>query len=63
MLSDKPTIEQAIADFVSMRSFAPWKLGGKWFIAQESCGFVAYRTKKAARNNTTSEVWMIDFSK
>lgn len=62
MRSDKPTIEGAIEDFNKMRSFQPFKLGGKWFIAQESDGFVAYRTKKAAFNNTTSQVWMIDFS-
>lgn len=52
MLSDKATIEEAVQDFNQMRSFAPYKFGGNWFIAKTKDGFVTYRTKKAAVNNS-----------
>lgn len=62
MVSTAATIDGAIQEFVSMRSFQPFRLGGKWYIAQEPGRFVAYRTKKAAAKNTIGQVWFINFA-
>jgi hypothetical protein len=63
MHSEKQTLEKAVEEFSFMRSHQPYKLGGKWFIAKTADGFTAYRTKKAAINNTTTDqVWLLDFS-
>lgn len=61
MQSSKATIDEAIADFQFLRSHSPYRFGGKWFIAQTADGFVTYRTKRAAFNNTITQVWFLDF--
>lgn len=63
MISERDNLDAAIADFRSMRSFQPYKLGGKWFVSKtKEKEFTAYRTKKAALNNSIiSEIWILKF--
>lgn len=63
MLSEKDNFEDALKDFTHMKSFQPYKLGGKWFIAKtKEKEFTAYRTKKAASKNSILEnIWVLKF--
>lgn len=64
LVSKKPDIDAAIRDFTMLRNYSPYRFGGKWFIAQTAeSEFTAYRTKSAASKRTTSNVWLLDFSK
>lgn len=60
MNSNKPTIEEAVKDFLVLRNCAPFRFGGVWFVIQNKDGFTAYRTLKAAKNNATcNQIWRI----
>lgn len=63
MRSTQPTIEGAILDFRFMRNHAPYRFGGKWFVAKTAEGFETYRTRKAAAaHSTLPQLWLLDFT-
>jgi len=62
MLSTADTIDGAIAEFSRMKGFAPFKFGGRWFVAQTPKGFRAVRTKSTAIRAAggSGTIWMIE---
>jgi len=62
MFSEADTIEDAVADFSRMKGYAPFKFGGRWFVAQTPKGFRAVRTKATATRaaGVGGTVWVIE---
>ncbi len=50
MKLEGPTLEAALQTLAKLKSWSPYRFGGKWFIVAAPSGVEAYRTKKAAEN-------------
>ncbi len=61
MRSDCDKLDDALAEFARLRSYKPFAYSGVWYVIKGSkSGWVAYRTKLAAKKNWTGgEVYMV----
>lgn len=62
MHSSKTNPHDAIKDFSMIWKHAPFRFGGKWFMAKVENGWTCFRTKKAAiKNNQGQELLSFNF--